>query len=68
MVPWSWWCYNGWSCSWYWQLEISEYQSEADVDDGNAANLGDGDDQQILAHVTQYKAIPPSDIQQVLAA
>jgi len=49
-------------------LEISEYQSEADVDDGNAANLGDGDDQQILAHVTQYKAIPPSDIQQVLAA
>jgi len=48
-------------------LEISDYQAEA-VTDGNAANLGDDNDQQILAHLTWCKVLPPSDIWQVLAA
>jgi len=48
-------------------LEISDYQDEANIGDGDAGNLRVDDDQPILAHVTQCKVLPPSDIQQVLA-
>jgi len=41
-------------------LELSGYQDEANSDECNASNLGDGDDQQILAHVIWYKVLPHS--------
>jgi len=43
-------------------LEKSCYQYEANIDDDNAGNHRDDDDQQILAHATQHKILPPSDI------
>jgi len=43
-------------------LEVSRYQDEANIEDGDVGNLGVDDDQQILAHVTQCKVLPPSDI------
>ena len=38
------------------------------MDDGDAGDQEVGDDQQILAHVTRRKVLPPSDIRRVLAA
>jgi len=49
-------------------FEITGYQNAANVDDGDAGNLEDHDHQQIQAHVAQFKVLPLSDIQQVLAA
>jgi len=49
-------------------LEISGYQDDADMDGGDAGDQEVDDDQQILAHVTWHKVLPPSDIRRVLAA
>jgi len=48
-------------------LEISDYQDKAKADDSDAGNQGVDADQQLLAHVTQCKLLPSSDIQWVLA-
>jgi len=44
------------------KLETSAFQDEANGDDSDAGNLETDDDQQLLAHVTRCKVLPPSDI------
>jgi len=46
--------------------KISGYQNEANTGDGYNGKIEVDDVQKILAHVTQYKVLPPSDIQHVL--
>ena len=47
---------------------ISGIQDEANFADDEAGNQGIDDDQQLLAHLTKHKVLPPSDIRWVLAA